>query len=337
MKRASLYILSVLLLCVCILSGCTKANTASLKNCYDLYVAMIEDYSTAQDKYVFDKTNNNKIDLYSTKAYSACVSSAISSDKKGFCLLAKDAQYDVVISNANSFYTNYQNYLNKDLIDYEGKTTQKAKTNLYKNIEAMKDACKEVVNTKEPMYDLCNATNAESEVMQQTLKRYLEVYQDFIGATIGVSVAFEQMFAEQIVSKVDAGIASGEGKRIVETAKLYVAQYIYLAYMTKDSQKILEDFSSKEVFQRLVTIYNSSNYNFSAEPTQEELELYEFISHKLEQFKNDMKNYEIAKSYYDSADKTSSYFDKNPYKVFVENFEQEVLDFENCIIQNMLS
>ena len=102
MKKISLTIIAVLLLCVITLAGCTKADSASLLDCYNLYQQTAQDYSQGNN-YIF--TADQKADLYSEIAYNKPAYNAIQAEQGSFKLLKEGKQYQVLTSLALSLFS----------------------------------------------------------------------------------------------------------------------------------------------------------------------------------------------------------------------------------------
>lgn len=337
MKKIYISLMSVFIICVLVLAGCSKAENATLKECHLMYAQMATNYGTTE-KYVFS-SDGKTLDLYSADAYAgSAIYQAIVDQKTNFDLLALDAQYQVVLEVANSFYKNYSNYLiQQDFVDYEAIVSKQQKAKLYTAIESMRFACDDVVATKKSLVTICGQTFDETkDVVKRTLKRYLVSYQNLIEKTVEVSSALENIYVQNMIADVPQTISSGEGKRLVESAKLYIANYLSIAYFDKE-ENAFENISNNQVLQKLVQLKNGIYKDFSAEPTEQELQMYQQLVEKLNRFKTEVNNYKTAKIIYNTLNKNAENFEQSPYVRFVESFEQQVLDFSNCFVVNMLA
>ena len=336
MKKIYLSICAIFVVVALLLSGCTKAENATLLDCKNFFEQTVGAYS-GESKYLYNSTSK-QWDLYTQQAYQGSqIYQTAEQEAQGFVMLKQGKQYQVLLKTASSFYQNYQAYLNlQDVIDYESKVTKQQKTTLYTAIENLKPVCDSVSNLKDTLKTVCTTTfDPTKDVVQKNLKRFLIEYQRLIDAQIKISLAMEDIYANNMVINTQTTIFAGEGKRIVESAKLYVVSYIFDTYFNFEDGRVLTDISSNQAFLKLVELDNLVAKNFSAEPTEQEIESYNFAIEKLERFKTQIKNYKLAKQQYDLADKSSPEFINNPYKQFVENFEQEVVEFANFVLVTM--
>lgn len=335
MKKTSLAIFAVLILCVVTLAGCAKADTATLADCYNLYSQVKQDYSQSSN-YLFS-VEKNTIDLHSVHAYNDHAYNAIQQEKGNFKLLKQGKQFEVLSTAALSFYSKYDNYLNmQSVISYEDKVAQVYKSNLYRAVDGFKAHCKDVITSKNALITFCNSTfNVDNPNVIENLQRYIESYKTLIGKALDVSIAFEEAFDSGMVAKIEGGIATGEGERLFESAKIYIAKYVYLQYVK--GADAFDDCSAQNTYKMLVQIINSNAINFSVEPTQAEINTYNFMRDKLNTFKAGIKNFEVAKAYCNSADKTAEGFASHPYKLFVDSFEQVVMDFASSVEANLIA
>lgn len=319
-----------------LLSGCTRAENATLLDCKNNFEQTVGAY-TEQDKYLYNSADN-QWDLYSEQAYQGSqIFQAAQQQQQGFAMLKQGKQYEVLLKTSNSFYKNYQAYLDlQDVIDYESRVTKQQRAELYTAIENLKPVCDNVSSLKNTLKTVC-ATTADptKDVVQKNLKRFLLEYQNLISAQQKISFALENIYANNMVINTQTTIFAGEGHRLVESAKLYVASYVFDTYFNFEDDRVLADISSNLAFLKLVELDNLSPKSFSAEPTQQEIESYNFAVEKLERFKVQTSNYKLAKQQYDLADKTAPEFKNNPYKQFVEGFEQQVIEFSNFVLTTL--
>lgn len=323
MKKTSLTIIAVLLLCVITLAGCAKADSASLLDCYNLYQQTAQDFSQGNN-YIF--TAEQKVDLYSETAYNTPAYNTIQAEQGSFKLLKEGKQYQVLTSVALSFYDNYDTYLNtQNLINYEDKVEQTQKTKLYLAINDFKPLCKDIVSSKSTLVALCyDGFDYNNINVNKSLERFVTSYKNFLGGALQISTAYEDIFATGIVPDDSNNILAGEGTRLVESAKLYLAKYVYLTYIK--NQDVFYDCTSQQTYNDLIEIVNSKCINFSIEPTESEIYIYNFMKDKLSNFKTSLKNYEVALQNKDS---------NQAYKNYVDGFEDVVIDFATSVKANL--
>lgn len=323
MKKTSLTIIAVLLLCVITLAGCTKADYASLLDCYNLYQQTAQDYSQGNN-YIF--TADQKADLYSEIAYNKPAYNAIQAEQGSFKLLKEGKQYQVLTSLALSFYDSYDTYLNtQNLINYESKVEQSQKTKLYNAIDDFKASCQDIVTSKKTLVALCyDGFDFNNINVNKSLERFVSSYKNFLGGAFKISTTYENLFATGMIANDLNSIPSGEGARLFESAKLYLAKYVYLTYIK--NQDVFYDCTSQQTYNELVEIANSKSVNFSVEPTQSEIYIYNFMKDKLSNFKTSLNNYETALQNKDS---------NQAYKDYVDSFEDVVIDFATSVKANL--
>ncbi|MGN1221731.1 MAG: hypothetical protein ACI4TT_00685 [Christensenellales bacterium] len=323
MKKTSLTIIAVLLLCVITLAGCTKADSASLLDCYNLYQQTAQDYSQGNN-YIF--TAEQKVDLYSETAYNTPAYNAIKAEQGNFKLLKDGNQYQVLTSVALSFYDNYDTYLNmQNIISYENKVEQSQKTKLYNAINDFKASCQDIVTSKNTLVALCyDGFDYNNTNVNKSLERFVSSYKNFLGSALQISTAYEDIFITGMIADSLNSIAVGEGARLVESAKLYLAKYVYLTYIK--NQDVFYDCTSQQTYNDLLAIVNSDNIDFSVEPTESEIYIYNFMKDKLSNFKTSLNNYEVALQNKDS---------NQAYQDYVDGFESVVIDFATSVKANL--
>ena len=140
----------------------------------------------------------------------------------------------------------------------------------------------------------------------------------------------EEIYSQNMIIAVENGIPFGEEKRLFESAKLYLTKYVYLQCIKY--QDTFYDCTSQISYINLLNLINSKNYSLN-----NNVEVYNYLIDKLDNLKTGIKNFEVAKEYCEKADQTAEGFASHPYKVFVDDFEQQVLDFANAIQNNLIA
>ena len=326
MKKISLSLFAVLLLCMFTFAGCAKADSASLLDCYNTYENYTSEYSTSS-KYLFVGETNKTVDLYSATAYNANCYNAINNEQGKFKLLKNNKQYDVLTNTALSFYNSYDTYLNMEIISYEKVVAQNQKSKLYRAIDAMVAETPGLLDSKKALIQLCYQNfNVDNINVLHNLEEFVNDYKSFMGKAINVSVALEEIYTKNMITTENGKIPTGEGSRLLESAKLYLTKYIYIAYIA--NQEVYYDCSNQNSYKALQSILNGKAINFTQEePTQDELTMYNYLFNKVESFKTALKNFEIAKQNENSNE---------AYKTYVEQFEAVAIEFANCIVANLL-
>lgn len=329
MKKISLTLVAVLMLCIVALGGCAKADSATLKDDFIAYQNLTTDYS-AGDKYLF-VDNDNIVDLSSQTAYNEYAYNAILNEQGNFALLRYNKQYQILISSALSFYNNYDTYLNPTLDNFENVVPQTQKSQLYRAIDALRSNCSDIINTKKALVTLCyDGFNIDNINVLHNMERFIDSYKNFIGDAIEVSVAMEEIYSQNMIVAVENDIPVGEEKRLFESAKLYLTKYVYLQCIKY--QDAFYDCGGQISYINLMKLIIRKNYSLN-----DNVEVYNYLVDKLNNLKTGIKNFEVAKAYCENADQTAEGFASHPYKVFVDGFEQQVLDFANAIQNTLLA
>lgn len=320
MRKISLTLVAVLMLCVFVFAGCTKANTATLKTCYTMYQDITQEYSQT-NQYLFDKDNDYRFDLHSQKAYNQYAYQAINNEVGDFKLLKQGQQYQVMVDTALSFIEKYDTYLNfQGTLSYEDKVEQSYKTKLYIAIQDLKSGCEDLIVSKNALLIMCNknieADNININILQN-LKRFIKSYIDFIGKAINISVAYEELFNAGMVLADTTTIQAGEGARLYESAKLYLAQYLYITHMQNQTEEFI-NFTQTQSYKDLVSLINGTNITYDIEPSKQQIQNYNIIRQKVENFKIGLNNLQIA---------VKNQQQNEQYQTYINNFEQEAINF----------
>ena len=373
MKKFRISIFILLLCSIVIFTGCTKANKATMTMVGDLYATTIKNYgkdSSTQKIKVFDE-DSKRVDLYSSKAYSAELSNLIESKEttdetndtsiSTFNVLKQGGEYQVIVQGITDFFANkFYNDTSKDI-------PQSVRTKLYESIDSLSPILKNIVvqkNSLETTLQNFGVDNSNEVPVQESFKQYLKNYDKLVAQLYLVNKNYEELYTGYLntprtATKLNGGIPEGETARLVYSSELYLAEYYYQkhmilssAYETRFTNKFIKQAGSSTAV--LNTNYDDMFENFKqivqknnevADPTtptdDNAITYYNACLQKLETLKTDLKNYTTAvQKIVDYKNSHNGVIDSNSsayhYVEFIESFDAEVLDYQNYLLHHIM-
>ena len=350
MKKIKFFGIILLLVCVMVLSGCTRSGNAKIETCNILYEKVTKNYyrdERTEKIRVFDADGN--VDLYSINSYDSIktFNYIASVDTEGslfvFNLLRENGEYATLIKAVSDFYI-LNNKSNHTLKDAE--VPQEIKSKLYNRIDELGGVLNKVKSSKKSLQTTVDNFSSDSEVpVEQALKNFLNNYKLLIEKFFEISSTYEEIYTKYIyVIDTKTEIASGGMERLVRGSEIYLAKYYYLKHF------VLNGYDDRFSFQK---VYDAKTETFVDNPTYDEgfeklvkiantfVSDYEDEDHifyygcclsKYETLKTNLVNYEKAVKYIAGLKgKTNGNKIAEQYLEFMANFDQEVLDYENYL------
>lgn len=331
-KIFSVFVIA-LLSCVFLLSGCTKADSATSKICYDKYMNLARTYgrdvNNNVDIYTIAKKESVEtwnaeyefsVDLSSTStkkksitidngvstsnisvsSYSdSSLSNAIDAGTLNFGLLQDTKEYQTLTSGAMAIYQIYsKNILTTDWSSLTIKPAQKDLTSLYLAIESLESSCSKLSTLKTNLQIVCKNValdNYNTESVTYNYKKYLEGYSNFIGDTISASEAFEKVLTSVSTTSTET-ILPGAVKRLVATSVLYLTDFYYQKHfeLNKDNTASFAPTDSTKDKYQLMLNGISSVGDYDATAIISKNYAFQMALTKLASIKSDMSNYKYA-------------------------------------------
>ena len=366
MKRIKFLGIVLLLVCVMVLSGCTKASTAKIETCNNLYDKITKNYyrdERTDTIKVFDAEGN--VDLYSYKSWEY-VGSAQSLKTYNFIttinnpdssesdyvlnLLRKDGEYAVLIKAVSDFYL-LNNKSNHSLKDAD--VPQELKSKLYDRIDELGDVLNKVKFSKEVLKErIDNYHSIDDFPVEQALNSFLNNYMKLIEKFYQISSLYENMYTNYLFPvTTKAQVPIGGMERLVRGSEIYLAKYYYLKHFVlngnKDRftfEKVYDSKTDKYVdnptyddnFKRLTEMVNTVISEVSPDNT-DKIFYYGCCLSKYEALKTNLNNYETAVKYIAGLKgKTAGNKLAEEYLKFMEDFDQQVYDYQEYLFTNLI-
>lgn len=349
--------LALLLVCVLIVSGCTKANSAKIETCNNLYALETANYGVDEQTNkikVFDEDGFVNLCTYnsysSTKLYNLIASTEEECSPYVFNILKRGGEYDTIIQAVSKFYLN-NNKSSFSKLDKE--VPQNLKTHLYEAIDDLGDILKNLVVTKKALETTVNNFSDFNIVpVNQALKTFLTNYQELIESFYEISSTYEQIrntYLSPVITKTQ--IPLGGIENLINSGNVYIAKYYYLKHLVLNgfddrfaSQKILNEDTNQYIenetydaeFANFVQIVNST-ISETTNDNVDKIFYYGAALTKFDSLKTNLKNYEVAVKYIANYNgKITSKSVAYQYVEFMKNFDQEVTNYQNYIIAHLL-
>lgn len=349
MRNLKFTIVAVILACLFVFAGCTKASKANLQNCNDLYDDMILKYTldsqSNKTKYFDDE---ERVDLYSLNSFGTEIYNyinTINADGSQYYLntLSKDGEYNVLVHAVSELFLKWKN------TSFTQEIPQELIKNLYENIESLNGTLKELADRKDMiMTNFENYTDKNSIPMLRSLKEFNKYYLELIQKFFNVSVAYEKIYETVFPSKTLTSLRSGDITKLVLSSELYLAKYYYLKnivltnnYTSRFSFESVYNYETNEFveneyydsnFKQLVEMVNGDAVMGEPEAGNEDkIFYYNAGIQRLENLKNNIANLEYAVSQIKNNN------DKNNlYKNFIDELQYEVQGYQAFILNNIM-
>lgn len=361
MNKIKFSIFAIILACIFVFAGCTKASNATLEQCYALFDSTVAQYETNQTTgkiKVFD--DNMHVDLYSSNSYSNSLYNHIAfvaeeGSNSILNTLKIDAEYQVLIHGVSQLFLEWR------VTNPLGEIPQEKISKLYEALNGLENVVKNVSRAKSSLETTFDFTqNDNSTALKSSLNEFLEMYCNLINKFYDISVAYEGVYEalympnnnQEVIMLNDMDL-----KKLVLSSEVYFAKYYYLKNI-----KLSKNYTSRFGFEK---IYNGTNFvenenfdelfaNFVAitkndasisafviqDPNdQEQVQKYnDYIMYynagvkKLQSIKNGIVNYEKAVDIILKNQDTTG-----EYQKFVDNFATEIQNFQNYITANIMN
>ena len=329
MKKYCLSIIAILLVSVFVFAGCTKANSASLYDCSNLYKFTTNKYDLSEDGStmdIFNEGGNFNI------TYSEKIAMAIEQENGKFSLLKVGNEYETLLNCATGLYERYKSVLENSW--NEETVPQQYKSALYIAIQDLEPACHELSMAKQTLASVCNTDDfsESNQYIQSSFNIYLQKFSNLLEVCFNINEAFESLYTGYIVVPDQTQIKPGELDRFVLSAENYIAKYFYLKHyvngelLTRFSEEKINDTDNLNYDKLFTKLQSFLEKGVVEQPIEADKALVFFYKEglaKLESFKIGLENYEIA------LEKTSSTTDV--YANYIAHFNAEAENFINYV------
>ena len=275
MKRIKFFGLVLLLVCVLLFSGCTRAGNAKIETCRTLYEKVTKNYyadERTEKIRVFDAEEDGRINLYSSKSYSniTLINQIAAVEEEGSRyfsnILRKNGEYDVIIKAVSEFYLSYYQ-ANHTLKDAD--VPQELKTKLYEYIDELGDILKKVKFSKQSLQDTIDTypVAAGNDIInelpvQRSYKTFLTNYKLLIEKFYQISSTYEEILTNYIyVVNTKTQVPAGGRGRLIRESEVYIARYYYLKHF------VLVGYDDRFSFEK---VYDESTSQFVNNPTYDD-------------------------------------------------------------------
>lgn len=380
MKKIKFFGLVILLVCVMVLSGCTKAGNAKIETCNILYEKVTKNYykdERTEKIRIFDEEGN--VDLYSigsweypnaknptdkTKLYNYIFSVDTEGSMYTFNVLREGGEYAVLIKAVSDFYL-LNNKSTHSTTDEN--VPQEIKSELYDRIDELAGVLEKVKSSKDNLMSMIDNFNYSVDAIpvQKALDTFLKSYKSLIEKFYEISSIYEDIYTNYLfVVDTKTLVPIGGMERLVRGSEIYLAKYYYLKHLVLNAGD--DRFSFRKIYNAETSAFvDNPNYDDSFEklaemvdtaiaeialpredePDYEEalaiynskLYYYNCCLEKFETLKTNIRNYETAVNYIAGLKgKTEGNKIAQEYLKFMAKFEQQVLDYEQYLLTNII-
>ena len=249
MRKFKYSVLTILLACVLVLSGCsTKAETAKWNDCNVKYSTIVSHY-LADSNYIFTTKELSPgeqtfvVDLYSANAYNLTIFNAINADdfdettdSMNFGLLKNGNEYQTLTYAIFNFFSKYSITVTEAMQNSTKDIPQQVFTNIYTSIENLESSAKNLVSARKNLNTRFATTirHTNNPVGLRDFEVYLEKYQNFIDNLLDISISFQNLYFNyyhhfDYISGDE--IKPGAYQRWVDSAILYCAGCYFMKDM----------------------------------------------------------------------------------------------------------
>lgn len=357
MKKIKFFGIVLLLVCVLVLSGCTRSANAKIETCNTLYEKVTKNYyrdERTEKIRIFDAEGN--VDLYSIKSYDSIktFNYIASVDEEGstylFNILRENGEYAVLMKAVSDFYVS-NNKSNHTLKDAD--VPQDIKSRLYDRIDELGAVLDKVKSSKKSLQSTVDSFSGVNEVpVEQALKTFLNNYKLLIEKFFEISSTYEEIYSNYLyIVNTKVQVPTGGMGRLVKGSKIYLAKYYYLKHLVLNgyddrfsfskiydtkTETFVENPTYDESFEKLVQMTNAV-VSEVAPDDDDKIFYYGCCLAKYESLKTNLVNYEKAAKYISGLNgKTNGNRIAQEYLEFMANFDQQVLDYEQYLFTNLI-
>lgn len=244
-KNKFSFVVAILLVCVSIFAGCTKADSAKIDDITNLFKTEVASLLTDGKNYganiiqVAPSGTNPSYNRYSFKlsfnGNTALDSYVNSLETNEYSILKQDGEYASLLNHASKYFfdrimnANWQtgNADNFDLI------SQQALTNLYSQVEITLDKISQFGTSVKVLSSNFTQENANAIIPLNNLNSLLKNYQQLISQVLSLNFASQDV-ADNYFDVVDINVeevSSVEIARLVNSYELYITEYLFQRYM----------------------------------------------------------------------------------------------------------
>ncbi|MBR4124366.1 MAG: hypothetical protein IKR12_02210 [Clostridia bacterium] len=374
MKRIKFLGIVLLLVCVMVLSGCTKSSTAKIETCNTLYEKVTKNYyrdERTEVIRVFDTEGN--VDLYSNNSWKYYESSSplrtynyiatVNAEGSEYVLnlLRENGEYAVLVKAVSDFYllNNKSNHTSKD-----EDVPQELKSKLYDRIDELGGVLNKVKFSKEVLKErIDDYASTDAFPVEQAIKSFLDNYMALIEKFYEISSIYENIYSDYLYPvNTKTQIPIGGMERLIRGSEIYLAKYYYLKHFVLNGnndrfsfEKIYNNETSQFVenptydvnFKKLVEMVNTAIGEVAvptAESDEEDITAYRdkvfyygCCLAKYKSLKTNLNNYEAAVKYIAGLKgKTAGNKLAEEYLKFMEDFDQQVYDYQEYLFTNLI-
>lgn len=338
-------VIALLLVCVSIFAGCTKADSAKMDTITKLFndeaASRLFDAKNYGPNIIKKESSRYSFDL--SQIGNGALNGQINSDETNkYSILKKDEAYATLLNHASKYFfdrimnTNWQT-ANADNFD---KISQQALTNLYNQVEATIDKIDEFGKSVKVLSSGFTQDSANSIIPLNNLEKLLEKYQQLISQVLSLNFAAQDVADNYfgIFDMTAEEVSSVEITRLVNSYELYITEYLFQRYMVFGGE-LFVDFSSNALLEKLDALVAKLKNSSSLEGIKSDDNAFVYLKNMEKTLKNSV---DINRGIVEDLDaKIPQETDENyainklKYEQFI-NYEQQL---NTCIdlLNNLLS
>lgn len=238
-------VIALLLVCVSIFAGCTKADSAKMDTITSLFKTEVASLLTDSKNYGANiiktgpsgtQTNYVRYSFELSCNGNLALNQQINLDETNkYSILKADKAYATLLNHASKYFfdrimnTNWQT-ANADNFD---KISQQALTNLYNQVEATIDKIDEFGKSVKVLSSGFTQDSANDMIPLNNLEKLLEKYQQLISQVLYLNFAAQDVADNYfgIFDMTAEKVSSVEITRLVNSYELYITEYLFQRYM----------------------------------------------------------------------------------------------------------
>lgn len=345
-------VIALLLVCVSIFAGCTKADSAKMDTITKLFNTEVGSLLTGSENYganiIKTEPSGTQISYVrysfelSYNGNGALDQQINSTETNKYSILKEDKAYATLLNHASKYFfdrimnTNWQT-ANADNFD---KISQQALTNLYNQVEATIDKIDEFGKSVKVLSSGFTQESANSIIPLNNLEKLLEKYQQLISQVLSLNFAAQDVADNYfgIFDMTAEEVSSVEITRLVNCYELYITEYLFQRYMVFGGE-LFVDFSSNALLEKLDALVAKLKNSSSLEGIKSDDNAFVYLKNMEKTLKNSV---DINRGIVEDLDaKIPQETDENyainklKYEQFI-NYEQQL---NTCIdlLNNLLS
>lgn len=273
MKKSKFSCLVLLLIvCVSIFAGCTKADNATMKEVISKFNVEIDsqlykDYSHVGASIIKKSTTGSGtkyVFTYCPDDNGALVSTIYGANLSSYSILRDDREYGMVLNHASKYF--FEKILNNNWYtanaDNFDKIPQKELTKLYNEVQATLNKIDVFGDYAKILSSSFSLDTVNNPITLGNRDELLKQYQGLISQVLSLNFVSQEITDKYLGSTNDFNnlevVSSTEIARLVDTFELYITEYLFERYMVFGGE-LNVDLSENELLAKMNSVIDTLN------------------------------------------------------------------------------